>query len=166
MRTTNTDGAKEETKQPELTPALLEQLRATDAAQLIRQAEDFARLVDFVPDVAANTNNQFASLSVMNNEGTLSERYEYILRMSQVMKSELPDATKQKIEKFRNLLQITKNQKRILSMTAKHKSRNQVLWSRYTTQRCQHISMPHWNTTCIALMPCRPITRKPCNIGP
>ncbi|MHB8770671.1 MAG: hypothetical protein ACYC7J_06735 [Syntrophales bacterium] len=114
MRTTDTDGSKEETKQPELTPALLEQLRATDAAQLIRQAEDFSRLVDFVPDVAANTNNQFASLSIMNNEGTLSDRYEYILRMSQVMKSELPDALKQKIEKFRGLLQVTKTKKNLI----------------------------------------------------
>lgn len=114
MRTTKTDGSKEETTQPELTPALLEQLRATDAAQLIRQAEDFARLVDFVPDVATNTNNQFASLSVMNNEGTLSDRYEYILRMSQVMKSELPDNLKQKIEKFRGLLQVTKTKKNLI----------------------------------------------------
>lgn len=90
---------------PELTPALIEQLRATDTAQLYIQAENFARLVDFVPDLAATTNDQFAALSVMNNEGTLSERYDYILRMSQVAHADLPQETRQKIEKFRGLLQ-------------------------------------------------------------
>lgn len=96
------------TSQPELTPELLERLRAQDSARLYMQAENFARLVDFVPDLASLSNNQFARLSVMNNEGTLSDRYEYILRMSQVMQSELPAKTKEKIEKFRKLLTVTK----------------------------------------------------------
>lgn len=114
MRTTKPDGSTDAEKQPELTPALLEQLRATDAAQLHRQAEDFARLVDFVPDLAATTNNQLASLSVMSNEGSLSDRYEYILRMSQVMQTVLPDEVKAKIEKFRGLLQVTKTIKNLI----------------------------------------------------
>lgn len=88
----------------EITPAMLEGLRAQDTARLYMQAENFSRLVDFVPDVAANTNNQFAAMSVMNNEGTLSDRYEYILRMSQVMQTELPEDIKKKIDKFRLLL--------------------------------------------------------------
>jgi len=102
------------TGQAELTPELLEQLRATDAAQLILQAESFARLVDFVPDLATTTNNQFASLRIMNNEGTLSERYDYILRMSQIMHAVLPEDTKKKIEKFRALLQTTKTTKNLV----------------------------------------------------
>src|SRR5690606_36170383 len=40
---------------PELDPALLESLRAQDTARLYMQAENFARLVDFVPDLAATT---------------------------------------------------------------------------------------------------------------
>jgi hypothetical protein len=94
--------------QIELTPALLDQLRAEDTAQLYMQAENFARLVDFVPDVTRADNEQFARLNVMNNEGSLSDIYRYILRMSQVMQSELPEETKQKIEQFRNLLSVTK----------------------------------------------------------
>lgn len=112
MRTPGAEGTT--TEQPELTPALLEQLRATDAAQLIRQAEDFSRLVDFVPDTSANTNGQLATLSVMNNEGSLSDRYDYILRMSQVMATELPEDVKQKIEKFRGLLQVTRIKKNLI----------------------------------------------------
>ncbi len=100
--------------EPEITPALLEQLRAHDTARLYMQAENFARLVDFVPDLAAATNNQFARLSVMNNEGSLSDRYEYILRMSQVMESELPQTTKDKIAKFRTLLTVPKKKKNLI----------------------------------------------------
>jgi hypothetical protein len=100
--------------QIELTPALLDQLRAEDTARLYMQAENFARLVDFVPDVTRADNEQFARLNVMNNEGSLSDIYRYILRMSQVMQSELPEETKQKIEQFRNLLSVTKTKKNLI----------------------------------------------------
>ncbi|MBD2258596.1 hypothetical protein [Pseudanabaena sp. FACHB-2040] len=103
-----------ETETPELTPELLDQLRATDTARLYMQAESFARLVDFVPDLAKLDNQQYTRLSVMNNEGTLSERYEYILRMSQVMQSELPEDIKQKIERFRGLLNVTRTETDLL----------------------------------------------------
>jgi hypothetical protein len=105
------------TNQPEVTPQMLESLRAQDTAGLYMQAENFSRLVDFVPDLASTTNNQFAQLSIMNNEGTLSERYEYILRMSQIMQTELPKATKEKIEKFRALLSVTKTKKNLIDDT-------------------------------------------------
>jgi len=110
-----TEGAAAENT--EITPQMLETLRAQDTEGLYMQAENFSRLVDFVPDVASTTNNQFAQLSVMNNEGTLSERYEYILRMSQVMQSELPAQTKEKIEKFRSLLSVTKTKKDLIDDT-------------------------------------------------
>ncbi len=89
---------------PELTPAMLDELRAQDTANLYMQAENFARLVDFVPDVTKAHNEQFARLSVMNNEGSLSDIYSYVLRMSQVMKTELDQETKKQIEEFRALL--------------------------------------------------------------
>lgn len=98
----------------EITPQMLESLRAQDTMALYMQAENFSRLVDFVPDLAAATNNQFAAMSVMNNEGSLSERFEYILRMSQVMATELPEETKKKIEKFRGLLSVTKTKKNLI----------------------------------------------------
>jgi hypothetical protein len=100
--------------QVELTPALLEQLRAEDAARLYMQAENFARMVDFVPDVTRANNEQFARLNILNNEGTLSDIYRYVLRMSQVMQTELPEATKKKIENFRKLLSVTKTKKNLI----------------------------------------------------
>ncbi|MGZ8821772.1 MAG: hypothetical protein ACXWX1_10690 [Aeromicrobium sp.] len=98
----------------ELTPALLEQLRATDTAQLYQEAENFARLVDFVPDVASATNDGMARLAVMNNEGGLSDIYQYTLRMSQVAQTELPQETKDKIEKFRQLLTTSVKKKNLI----------------------------------------------------
>lgn len=104
-------------QQPELDPALLESLRAQDTARLYMQAENFARLVDFVPDLAATTNNQFATMSIMNNEGSLSDRYQYILRMSQIMETELPEKTRAKIEKFRGLLTTTRTKVNLIDDT-------------------------------------------------
>ena len=101
----------------EITPAMLDQLRAQDTAGLYMQAENLARLVDFVPDVAAATNNQFAALSIMNNEGSLSDRYELVLRMSQVAANELDEETKKRIERFRGLLTVTKKKKNLLDDT-------------------------------------------------
>jgi len=87
-----------------LTPAQLDQLRASDTAQLYVQAEALSRIVDFVPDVAKINNDQFAKFAVMNDEGTLSEIYERTLKMSQVMASDLTDDQKQKVAHFEGLL--------------------------------------------------------------
>lgn len=87
-----------------LPPAELERLRAQDTARLYMQAEAFARLVDFVPDVTKFNNEQFARLSVLNNEGTLSEIYARVLRMSQVAQTELPEETRANVERLRGLL--------------------------------------------------------------
>ena len=79
------------------------------------QAENFARLVDFVPDVTSANNEQFARLNVLNNEGSLSDIYRYVLRIAQVMRTErVPDATKEKIEKFRKLLTVTTTKKNLI----------------------------------------------------
>jgi hypothetical protein len=90
-----------------LTPAQLDQLRAQDTNQVYQQAEMLARILDFVPDLVNINNSQFASFSVANNEGTLSDRYKFIMTMSQVMDQDLDQATKDKIAKFRGLLQTT-----------------------------------------------------------
>jgi hypothetical protein len=87
-----------------LTPAQLDQLRASDTAQLYVQAEALSRIVDFVPDVARINNDQFAKFAVMNDEGTLSEIYERTLKMSQVMQTDLTDDQKQKITHLQSLL--------------------------------------------------------------
>ena len=90
---------------PPLTPDQLAGLMAQDTMRLYMQAENLSRLLDFVPDVAKKTNQQFTRMSVLNNDGTLSDIYDYTLRMSQVMKTELPADVVDKITKFRALLQ-------------------------------------------------------------
>lgn len=95
---TGSDGAAK------LTDADLEKLRAQDTAGLYQQAEFFARLVDFVPEVAKINNDHFATLAVMNNEGGLSEVYETVLSHSQVAHTDLSDDEKKKLEHLRSLL--------------------------------------------------------------
>ncbi|HEX8918553.1 MAG TPA: hypothetical protein VF898_08620 [Chloroflexota bacterium] len=90
-----------------LTSQQINELRAQDTNRVYMQAEMVARLVDFVPEVSKINNNQFAQFNVSNNEGTLSDRYNLILKMSQVMYQELDADTQAKIAKFRSLLQTT-----------------------------------------------------------
>ncbi len=84
-----------------------EELIAGDTSRMYLQAEMFSRLVDFIPDVA-NKGDHLAKLVTKNDEGTLSDVYEEVLRMSQVVKSELDPAMKTKIDKFQALLTIEK----------------------------------------------------------
>lgn len=94
-----------------LPPEQLGALAAQDAIRLYMQAENLARLLDFIPDVAAMNNEQFARMAVRNDDGSLSDVYRYTLRMSQVMETKLPDDVKAKIEKFRGLM--SKTQKKV-----------------------------------------------------
>jgi hypothetical protein len=88
---------------------------AQDTMRLYMQAENLSRLLDFVPDVASGTNAQFARMAVQNNDGTLSDVYDYALRMSQVMKVELPPETVAQIERLNGLLQKTVKTKDIIT---------------------------------------------------
>lgn len=115
LRSTEAGGDGQATTQPELTPALLDQLRAQDTARLYMQAENFARLVDFIPDVTKANNGQFTRFAVQNNEGTLSEVYTRVLRMSQVMESQLSQEVKDKIARFRKLLTVTVKKKDLIT---------------------------------------------------
>lgn len=98
-----------------LSPDQLRELMGRDTMRLYMQAENLSRLLDFVPDVARSNNDQFASMAVQSNDGTLSDVYDYTLRMSQVMRTDLPPETAQKIEKFRGLLQKVVTKKDIIT---------------------------------------------------
>ena len=100
---------------PALTQTQLDALMAQDATQLLMQAENLSRLLDFVPDVTSATNGQFARMAVSNNDGTLSDIYDFTLRMSQVMAAELPADIKAKIEKMRGLLQVIVKKKDLIT---------------------------------------------------
>lgn len=114
--TENQENIEENRNSIEITPELLEKLRAEDTSKLYLQAENFARLVDFIPDIGDITDEKTqASLRIMQNEGTLSDVYDYTLKMSQVMATELDEKTKEKIEKFRKLLTVEKTEKNIIT---------------------------------------------------
>lgn len=98
-----------------LTPDQLNELMAKDSGRMYVQAENLARLLDFVPDVVTGTTNGFARMSVHTNDGTLSDVYDFTLRMSQVMDSELPDDLKAKIAKMRSLLQKVTKKKDLIT---------------------------------------------------
>jgi hypothetical protein len=100
-----------EAADPQPLPAAeLERLRAQDAIRVHAQAENWSNFLNIIVDVAKGAADPFAKLQVQHSRGSLSEVYALVLRMSQVMHTELPEATKAKIEKFRNLLS-TKIQK-------------------------------------------------------
>lgn len=103
-----------------LTDAERAQLRATDTAQLYMQAENLARLVDFIPDINEGTNSSsgkvgLAPLTIQHNEGTLSDVYKYALDFSRVANTELSEDEKKKIEKFRQLLQVKRIKKDLIT---------------------------------------------------
>lgn len=89
----------------ELPSELYEQFIATDTNQLYVQAETLARLVDFVPSIDVDNKGGLAKLNIQENEGTLSDVYEYALRFSQVANSELTEKEKEDLKRYRGLLE-------------------------------------------------------------
>lgn len=98
-----------------MTDADFAALRAERTTLLYVQAESLAHLVDFVPDVSGWKKEGGTGLAVLENEGPLSDIYQYTLRMSQVMAHELDEKTKQKLEKFRSLLVVEKEKTNIVT---------------------------------------------------
>lgn len=98
-----------------LTDAQRNSLLAQSATQLYLQAENLARIVDFIPDINAGTTGGLARLQIQQNEGTLSDVYEYALKFSQVASTELTDDEKAKLEKFKQLLQVKRTKKDLIT---------------------------------------------------
>ena len=105
----------EDGKPVPLTDAEKEKLRASDTGQLYMQAENLARIVDFIPDINTGINEGLSRLSIMENEGTLSDVYKYVLQFSQVANTELSDADKAKLEKYKQLLQVKRVKKDLIT---------------------------------------------------
>ena len=98
-----------------LTDAQLSQLRAQDVSGLYQQAESFARLVDFIPDVASINGKQLAQLAIQSDNGSLSDVYELSLKMCQVMQSDVPADEQAKIDHLRSLLVTTTTAKDLIT---------------------------------------------------
>ena len=107
---TNPDGTSKDLSADEITKA-----KAGDTSGLLHHAEAFARIVDFIPDINKGTNGGLARLSIQQNEGTLSDVYKYALDFSQVANTELSEEEKAKVEKFKQLLQVKRMKKNIVT---------------------------------------------------
>lgn len=94
----------------------LEQKMGQQAAELYQEAENLARFVDFIPSIAGIDNGKRRqNLIAWNPDGGLSNLYRHVLRMSQVVNSDIDDKTKAKIEKLRGLLVTTRTKKDIIT---------------------------------------------------
>ncbi|WP_159476870.1 hypothetical protein [Dyadobacter sp. 3J3] len=110
---TTKDAAGVETKR-ELTDVERAELLAQNTSQMYMQAESFARFVDFIPD-ASGMNDALARMNIKNDEGTLSDVYDFVLRFSQVANTELSADDKAKIEKYRQLLQVEREKEDLIT---------------------------------------------------
>jgi hypothetical protein len=88
---------------------------AEEEKLLTQQASDFARIVDFIPDLTVPYNNDKQQTIFKTSEARMSHMYGEILKASKVVKSALTDAETAKVEKFRKLLRTTKKVKDIIT---------------------------------------------------
>lgn len=90
-----------------MTQEEMNQILGEDTVRMYMQAEDLARLVDFIPDFTPkDVNDPLKRIQIRYDEGSLSDVYKHALRYSQVMKSESSEEDKAKIAELRALLQV------------------------------------------------------------
>lgn len=82
-----------------------EALKAERTTLLYMQAENFAHMVNFIPDMSGLPDKgDQTSFSTLENEGSLLDIYKKVLTMSEVAQFELDEATQAKLAKARSLL--------------------------------------------------------------
>ncbi len=91
---------------------------AEEVLQLYHQAFVLSKLFDFVPEVSSDP--QFVSDDMQqtlftSTQDTISSVYRDVLKYSRVLNNELSDKEKEKLQKFRNLLTVTKDQEDIIT---------------------------------------------------
>ena len=98
------EGYEETYAEPEinaLSEEDFEALKAERTTLLYMQAENFAHMVNFIPDMSGLDRTGFATLE---NEGSLLDVYKKVLTMSEVAQFELDEKTQAKLAKARSLL--------------------------------------------------------------
>ena len=83
---------------------VMKELIVQDEHDMIQQAENFAHLVDFIPDVSGTGKDGLCTYEVMENEGTLSQVYEMVLRFSQVKDTKIDPEVQAVIDKYRQMM--------------------------------------------------------------
>lgn len=90
-----------------LSEADLEALKAERTTLLYMQAENFANMVNFIPDVSGRSDKEKTGLAVLENEGSLVDVYSRVLMMSEVAHYELDEKAKERLAKARSVLTTT-----------------------------------------------------------
>lgn len=81
--------------------AVMRELIVQDEHDMLQQAENFARLVDFIPDVSGTGKDGINTYQVMENEGTLSQVYDIVLRYSQVKNTKIDPEVQAVIDEYK-----------------------------------------------------------------
>jgi hypothetical protein len=109
--------------------------------RLTNHAFNFAQLVDFVPDVStAYTAERQEAMFRPDAENRLSTIYSEILRFSKVVHTELTDAEKAKIRKFRKLLRKTKTVTDIITDEPKKVTEDGPILKEYYAKQADYIA--------------------------
>lgn len=88
---------------------------AEEEKLLVQQAFNFAQSVDFVPDATGIYMQDPQQAIFRTAETRMSHIYGEILRLSKVVANDITEEEKAKVEKFRNLLRVTKQVKNIIT---------------------------------------------------
>lgn len=115
---------------------------AEEVSQLYHQAFILSKLFDFVPEVS--TDPQFVSHDMQqtlftSTQDSISSVYRDVLKYSRVLHNELSDKEKEKLQKFRNLLTVTKEQEDIITGEKKQVSEAGPLTIAYTAKMNDYI---------------------------
>ncbi len=89
----------------ELSEEEINSIRADKTFNLYLQAESLSRLVDFIPDVSGWQKEGGNKLSILENDGGLSDVYKYALERSQVKKEVIDEATQKLVDEYRGKLE-------------------------------------------------------------
>jgi len=109
---------------------------------LLQQAFNFASLIDFIPEVNSAYSSDRQEAVWRNASGArLSEIYGQILRFSKVIKYELTDEQKRKLEKFRGLLRVTRTVKDIVTEQEKQVTDDSPMLKAYKAAEQAYITV-------------------------
>lgn len=131
------EGEEAETPQP-LSPEERNELLAQDVNRKYMQAENLARLCDMVPDASGVMGD--VTMNVWNQENTLSQAYNHILKFSQVANFEPDEKTKAKIKRLRGLLQEKKMKKNLVTEEEEEVLQETALVKMYNEKMQEYIN--------------------------
>ncbi len=107
---------------------------------LIQQAFNFAQAVDFVPDATGVYNQDPQQAIFRTAETRMSHIYGEILRLSKVVASDITDAEKAKLDKFRKLLRVTKKTKNLVTDEETEVTQDSPLLQAYNEKMAAYIA--------------------------